>query len=105
LVPLAITGYVVWTGFNFVDGLLRDWVKIDGRVIPGLGLLLLISITLFIGFIAHNYFGRKLITMSEEVVAKIPLVNKIYSVTRQVSQTILTQDKKIFQEVVAIQYP
>lgn len=105
LVPLGITGYVVWTGFNFVDGLLRNWVKIDGRVIPGLGLLLLLSITLFVGFVAHNYFGRKLIALSEEVVAKIPLVNKIYSITRQVSQTIFTQDKRIFQEVVAIQYP
>jgi uncharacterized membrane protein len=105
LVPLAVTCYVVWTGFNIVDGWLRDWVKIDGRVIPGLGLLLLVSITLLVGFVAHNFIGRKLISLSEDVVARIPLVNKIYSSVRQISQTILTRDKNLFQEVVAIQYP
>jgi len=105
LVPLAITVYVVWTGFNIVDGWLRDWVRIDGKSIPGLGLLVLLITTLFVGFLAHNYIGRKLISLSEDVMARIPMVNKIYSAVRQISQAILTRDKNIFQEVVAIQYP
>jgi uncharacterized membrane protein len=37
--------------------------------------------------------------------ARIPLINKIYLATQQVSYAILTRKKKLFQQVVAVEYP
>ena len=105
LIPLVVTIYVVWSAFSVIDSWLRDLVKINDKPVPGLGLIVLIVLILFTGLIAQNYFGRRLISISESVLARIPLINKIYMVTRQVSSAILTRKKKLFLQVVAVEYP
>ncbi|MDI6784215.1 MAG: DUF502 domain-containing protein [bacterium] len=105
LIPLVVTVYVVSGAFNLLDSWLRDLIKVKDKPIPGLGFIVLILIILFTGLIAQNYFGRRLIKISESVMARIPLINKIYLATQQVSYAILTRKKKLFQQVVAIEYP
>ncbi|MCX7918867.1 MAG: DUF502 domain-containing protein [bacterium] len=105
IIPLVVTIYVVWSAFNIIDGWLRDFVKINDKPIPGLGIIVLIIIILFVGLIAQNYFGRRLIKISDSLMARIPLINKIYLATQQVITAILTRKKKLFQQVVAIEYP
>ena len=96
LAPLALTIYVVFQLFVIIDGLLSEYVtsaifKSLGIVnefgtIPGLGILALILLILVVGFIAKNYFGKKLFSWSELLLHRIPVVRHIYSTFQQISQ-------------------
>ena len=105
LIPLVVTIYVVGGAFNLIDSWLRGFIKVNDKPVPGLGFIVLMVIILFTGLIAQNYFGRRLIRISESVMARIPLINKIYLATQQVSYAILARKKKLFQQVVAVEYP
>src|SRR5258706_3974842 len=59
--PTAITVYVVWRLFVWVDHLLGTTLRggyIRPRGIPGLGLLTVLVIILVVGFLANNILGR-----------------------------------------------
>lgn len=105
LIPLAVTIYIVWNAFRVLDGWLGGLIKYHDKPIPGLGFVALMALILFTGLIAHNYMGRRLIGISEHVLGRIPLISKLYLATRQVSYAILTRKKKLFQQVVAVEYP
>ncbi|MFB3896528.1 MAG: DUF502 domain-containing protein [bacterium] len=105
LIPVVVTIYVVWYTFSVLDGWLGGLIKYHDKPIPGLGFIALMVLILFTGLIAHNYLGRRLIGISEHLLGRIPLINKLYLATRQVSYAILTRKKKLFQQVVAVEYP
>lgn len=105
LIPVVVTLYVVWSTFSVLDSWLGGLIKYHNKPIPGLGFVALIVLILFTGLIAHNYMGRRLIGISEHLLGRIPLINKLYLATRQVSYAILARKKKLFQQVVAVEYP
>ena len=72
LVPLAVTGYVVWWAFTTLDRLVP-------MPIPGLGIALAgIAITL-IGFLTGNAVGRRLVALLDRVLEHLPIVRLLYA--------------------------
>ncbi len=76
-----------------------------GFSIPGFGIIVGIFILLITGVFAANLFGRRLVTFSESVLGRIPLVRTIYTSVKQVLETILTSNGKSFRKVVLIEFP
>jgi uncharacterized membrane protein len=76
-----------------------------GFKIPGLGLLLSLLVLFVTGLLAANFFGRKLVSLSESIVSRIPLVRSIYSGAKQVAETILSDGDTSFKRVMLVQYP
>jgi uncharacterized membrane protein len=71
-----------------------------------LAFLLLVLAIAIIGVIARSSIvARWLIRSGEEFLARLPLINKIYSATRQVSQAILGEKRSNFTGVVLLEYP
>ncbi|QQR89914.1 MAG: DUF502 domain-containing protein [Myxococcales bacterium] len=70
--PLAITLYVVYAVVNGIDRLLNI-------PIPGLGLLLTVSAITFIGLVASNVVGRRLLRLAEKLLNRLPFVRFLYS--------------------------
>ena len=115
LTPLVLTIYVVWQLFFWIDGLLNEYVtraifrglKIPPPFdqIPGLGLLALLSLILFVGFVARNYFGRQLINIGEQILQKIPVVKQIYNAFQQISQAFLSDKSEVFKKAALFEYP
>lgn len=111
LLPIGITIYIV----NFLVGLMDKFLKFvpdkyhpDTYLpfhVPGLGLILLLVITFLTGLIARNYVGRKLVSLGEHIVRRIPLVRGIYLAVKQLVESILVQTGKDFKRVVLIRYP
>jgi uncharacterized membrane protein len=112
VVPLGLTVLIVHWIINLMDGLLARLLparlqpeQLFGFPVPGLGLVATALLILLIGVLATNYFGNRLLAVSEKVVYRIPLVKGIYTLFKQVADTVLSSDRQGFRKVVLIEYP
>lgn len=76
-----------------------------GFHVPGLGVVLSVLIVFFTGLIVTNFLGRKLITLGEAIVNRIPLVRAIYQAVKQVFTTVFTSGSDSFRRVLLVEYP
>jgi uncharacterized membrane protein len=76
-----------------------------GFSLPGLGVVLSLLILLLTGLIAANLFGRKLVSLWEFLVSRIPLVRSIYSAVKQLVETMFSDNGKSFRKVVLVEFP
>jgi len=76
-----------------------------GFHIPGLGLILSITVVMVTGVVVANLFGRRLVAAWESLLARIPLVRSIYSSVKQIAETLFHPDGKSFRKVLLIEYP
>lgn len=68
-------------------------------------LFILFLLVMVIGILARNIVGRFLIRTGEYVVAKVPVLNKIYAVLKQIFESIWGRERQKFRGVVAVQFP
>lgn len=110
-VPLGITFLVVKFLVDLMD---RSMVlvppawrpeEVIGFSIPGLGFALTFIIVIITGVLVANLVGRRLVGAWESLLARIPLVRTIYSVVKQVVQTVLSTDSSAFRKVLLVPYP
>lgn len=105
LIPLVATLYILWILFDLLDGILRPLVtEIFGVYIPGLSLVIMLLLTLLVGFIANYTIGKKGVELFEESLCRIPMVRTIYLAIKQASD-ILFMQKEEFQKVVLVEFP
>jgi len=110
--PISITFWLTWRIITFIDDRITPMIPPQWNPetylpfgVPGLGLIVaLISLTL-IGFLAAGYLGRMTMRLGERIVGRVPVVRSVYSWTKQVFETVLSQSSTAFSEVVLIQYP
>jgi uncharacterized membrane protein len=76
-----------------------------GFSIPGIGLVLSIAILLLTGMLAANLLGRRLVSVWEGILGRIPLVRTIYNAVKQISTSLLDSRGKAFRKVVLVEYP
>jgi uncharacterized membrane protein len=115
LVPVVLTGYIIWNLFLALDGILgdftRDWlfdrigIELDDRRIPGLGFITLTALIILTGMLTRNYFGKKLVALGEQVVDRIPLINRVYGAIKQISEAFLSTKREVFKKAVLFEYP
>ena len=58
-----------------------------------------------VGLLARNYFGKRIIQWVDSALLKIPLLNKIYSATKQVNDAFSSSNKTAFRTVVLVEFP
>ncbi|HQT42887.1 MAG TPA: DUF502 domain-containing protein [Halothiobacillus sp.] len=109
--PLAITFWVINAVVGFMDQTILLLPRayrpetLLGFNIPGLGAVMAVIIVLVTGALVANFLGRKLISMGESVLSRIPLVRSVYSAVKQVIETFVSQDSRSFRNVVLVEYP
>lgn len=64
--------------------------------------VLLISV---VGFLARNYFDKRLVEWVDSAMLRVPLLNKIYSATKQVNDAFTSNNKTAFRTVVLVEFP
>ncbi len=110
-VPLGITIWVLHFLVSTLDQtllLVPESARPEalfGFHIPGLGVVLSFAILLLTGAIAANFFGARLILISESVLGRIPVVKSIYSSVKQVSDTLLSDTGNAFRKALLVEYP
>jgi uncharacterized membrane protein len=110
-IPLGITILVIKLLVDIMDRTLlllpSDYHPdvLFGFNIPGLGVVLSVVVVLTTGVIVANFFGRKLVSGWENLLARIPFVSKIYTGVKQVLETVLNSQGQSFRKVLLIEYP
>ena len=70
-----------------------------------LALVAMLIVTMITGLLAANLFGRKIVSMWESLLGRIPLVRSIYQSAKQISETVFSSSGKSFRKVLLIEYP
>ena len=106
LVPLILTYMILKLVFDFLDGLLGNPdVLIFDRAIPGAGIVALILLLYVSGLVGSSFLGRRPFTLLQRMLFRIPLVNVIYSASKQLVESFSGRSATGFKRVVVIEYP
>jgi uncharacterized membrane protein len=110
--PLGITIWLVWSFVVLVDEAVtpllpaswdpRNWL---GFPLPGLGIIIAVFALTLLGALVANLFGQTMVRLGELVLARVPLVRSIYSILKQVVETIASNDSSSFKQAVLVEYP
>lgn len=106
ILPLAITIYIFYLVYNFLDILVGGLIKsLFNYHIPGIGFAASLVLIFFIGFIGSNIIGKRLIDYGDRLLQRLPLARGIYSSARQIIDAFTVQGQNAFQRVVLLEYP
>ena len=107
-----MTIWLIWTLIGWVDSVVLPLVP--GRFNPeqyiginlrGVGVIIFLLFTIFVGWVAKGLIGRSFIRFAESLVNRMPVVRSIYSGLKQISETIFSQSERNFEKACLIQYP
>ena len=70
-----------------------------------LALFLFIAIVSVVGVLARNYFGKQLIAWADNMMLRVPVLNKIYGTIKQLDEAFTSGKKSSFKTVVLVEYP
>ncbi len=115
LLPLMVTGYVVFLlmsfGSGFTDRVLKilpDFISdsdILRIVIEGISVIGMFFSIVFIGIFIKTVVGSKILKMIDGFFEKVPGLNRIYAATKQVAEVLRSGNSQFFTEPVLVQYP
>jgi uncharacterized membrane protein len=108
LAPVAVTGYIVYRLFVWVDHLLGTTLRggyIRPGGVPGLGFLTVLVIIVATGALANNFLGRQIGSMLESLLLKVPVLRGVYGTLKDIGEALLSDRKTAFQRVVLVEYP
>jgi len=104
LFPVAVTLLVVIKLFQFSEG----WAhRLFGFTVPGIGLLITVSIILVVGFLSTHVIGRLIFPTLDTLLGRIPLIKSIYPALKQLTQFLFQQGQgaSMLRQVVLVEYP
>ncbi|MES1184266.1 MAG: DUF502 domain-containing protein [Myxococcales bacterium] len=93
-VPLAITGWVIYVTLRFVDNLLPIGI-------PGLGILVTLSLVTLIGLFTSNVIGKRVFQLTDRALSGMPLVKLIYTSIKDLIRAFVG-DHKSFDRPAAV---
>jgi uncharacterized membrane protein len=111
IVPLIVTAWVLDWMVTTLDKTLQilpqAWQPdlLLGHHIPGLGVIFALLVLLFIGALASNFIGNKLVSWWHALLGRIPVVRSIYSGVKQVSDTLFSEKGNAFRQALLVQWP
>jgi uncharacterized membrane protein len=76
-----------------------------GFNIPGLGLFLSFIVVLATGMLSANLIGRKLVSVYESILNRIPLVRSVYGSLKHFAEVVFSDSGTSFKKVLLIEYP
>jgi uncharacterized membrane protein len=112
IAPVGLTIWLIWSVTGWIDGFVLPLVprtiqpeKYIGINLRGVGVIIFLIFTTFIGWIGKGLIGRSLIAYGESLVERMPVVRTIYSGIKQISETVFAQSERSFEKACLIQYP
>ena len=112
IAPVGLTIWLIWTVIGWIDGVVLPLVPHDlrpeqyiGINLRGVGVIIFLVFTTFIGFVGRGLIGRSLIRWGESIVDRMPVVRSVYSGIKQISETVFAQSERSFEKACLIQYP
>jgi uncharacterized membrane protein len=103
IIPLIGSVWIVVKLFMWADSALpgifgQEWVL-------GAGLMVTLILAYIAGLATKNWLGRKIIATGNSIIVKVPILNKIYLVLKQIIDTVTGDKKKLFERAVLVEFP
>jgi uncharacterized membrane protein len=122
IAPVGLTIWLIWSVVGWIDGfvlplvpqtyhpdrLIQDLLGLDPLAqinVRGIGVVIFLIFTVFVGWLAKGIIGRSFIRFAESLVERTPVVRSIYSGIKQISETIFAQNERSFETACLIEYP
>lgn len=110
--PIAITVMIVLWLISVIDNRVKPLIPpawnpesyID-FAIPGFGVLVAIILLTLLGAVATNLIGRSAVGFSDRLLGRIPIVKNIYSLFKQLFETIESSNQSSFRDMVLVEFP
>jgi uncharacterized membrane protein len=97
ILPIGLTVYFVyWLGVT-TEGLLSRPIRFalgEANYWPGMGLVTGFLILFLVGLAVNAFLVRRLLTMGEELLLRVPVVKTVYSAIRDMTRLVNTDKKK-----------
>ena len=122
ITPIALTIWLIWSVVGWIDA--RVWAIVPDAYqphryiqtlyniqiseqydIPGIGLVVFLVFTIFVGWMGKGFVGRSLIRWAERMVNRMPVVRSVYSGAKQIAETVLNKKNNSFDKACLIEYP
>jgi uncharacterized membrane protein len=94
LAPMLVTGWVIFTVFTKIDGIL-------GIDIPGVGFVITVVFIIGVGAVASNIFFTRLFGWFERAITRLPVVKLMYFSIKDLINSFVGE-KKMFNRPVMI---
>jgi uncharacterized membrane protein len=105
-VPAIATSWLLYVFWDAIDDFFSPgYQHIFGRRIPGLGFLTAVLLILFIGTIATNVVGRRIIARIERLLVHVPIFRSIYPSVKQLLESFSPEKRSSFKSVVLAEHP
>ena len=107
LIPIGITVYLTLFLVSISSKILPKEINPNHYLpynIPGLEILIAIILITLIGWLSLSFIGRRLLTLFNNLLQKIPILRTIYSAIVQMTET-FTKTNKGKKNVVLVEYP
>ncbi|MEM1429242.1 MAG: DUF502 domain-containing protein [Pseudomonadota bacterium] len=112
IAPIGLTAYLIWTVVGWIDGFVLPFVpsawrpeQYIGIDIRGVGVIIFLLFTIFVGWIAKGLIGRSMISWAESLVDRMPVVRSIYNGLKQIAETVFAQTETNFDKACLVEYP
>ena len=106
IAPIGVTAYIIYLVFSFVDSLLKETlVDLLDIYIPGLGLVVVIVLLIFIGLIGQTIIARPIKLLFKGVLRRIPLLKVIFSAFNDLFSAFVGKERKFNRPVLVLVNP
>lgn len=108
ILPIVLTVYFIyWLGVtteSLLSGPLKLWLPAE-IYIPGMGLIAGFVVLIVVGLLVNAYVIRRVISFSESLILRIPVVKTVYSAVRDLTGLMKVGEKgNELQRVVMVQF-
>ena len=101
--PLAATVYIVFLLFQFTDGLLSTYLeKYFQLKVPGLGILIIVLLLVFLGIIGETIFAKPVKLLINRILNRTPILRLIYTSFKDLFSAFVGKEKKFHRPVVVL---
>lgn len=108
ILPLALTGYLVYAAVVAGETLLRRVVMLflpPERYWPGMGFALSIALVFVSGLLMYSFVVRRVYRVFTALLERIPVVKSVYGMIVDVVQLFGSADERPFRKVVLVRLP
>jgi uncharacterized membrane protein len=105
-VPAIASAWLLYVFWDFIDTFFSPgYQRVFGRRIPGLGFLTAVLFILFMGSIATNVLGRRILGRVERLFIRVPIFRSIYPSIKQLIESFSPEKRQAFKAVVLAEHP
>ena len=105
-VPVIASAWLLYVFWDFIDTFFSPgYERVFGRRIPGLGFLTAVLFILFMGTIATNVLGRRILARVELLFIRVPIFRSIYPSIKQLIESFSPEKRQSFKAVVLAEHP